>query len=81
MEVFIVTVIFSLGAYVWIFYVLYDEVVETWEGFLTLFFFFLLLLTSYLTDRICQCKHKSRKSESRGNEIANAIEDLGIALD
>ena len=53
--VFGVTSIFSLFAYIWMFFVLSvnsPEKVELWEAIVTLVFFVILLTVSYGTDRL-----------------------------
>lgn len=58
--VFGVTAIFSLFAYVWMNIVLSDEVVEVWEAFLTLAFFFILVILSYGADRFKAMQMKKK---------------------
>ena len=54
--VFAITSTFSIFAYVWLYLCLKgsysDEIVETWEAWLTLVFFFLLIGLAFLADRI-----------------------------
>ena len=55
LAVFAVTSIFSLFAYIWMFYVLSVNSpgkVEMWEAVLTCVFFVILLTVSYATDRL-----------------------------
>lgn len=58
MGVFSITSFFSIFAYLWLFYVLYDQVVEVWEAWLTLIFFFLLVGLAFGAD-----KYNSSKNE------------------
>lgn len=60
--VFAVTSIFSLWAYIWIYIVLSDELVEVWEAWLTLGFFFMLIVISYAADRFKDWQEKKRLS-------------------
>ena len=50
--VFAVTATASVLAYVWMWFVLKDQIVEIWEGVVTFSFFFLLIGTSYAADRL-----------------------------
>ena len=76
--VFAVTSIFSIFAYIWLYLTLQEwsaNIVETWEAWLTLIFFFLLIGISYGADRynaIVEDRKKSiedRAEEERQNEI------------
>ncbi|GBG33102.1 Sodium/calcium exchanger 1 [Hondaea fermentalgiana] len=49
--VFMITGFFSIFAYIWMFIVLRDEIVEIWEAFVTLFFFPLLVALSYAESK------------------------------
>ena len=48
--VFAITTIWSIIAYVWLYVVLLDGFVEEWEAYLTLGFFFLLIIMAYIAD-------------------------------
>jgi len=48
--VFAVTTIWSIIAYIWLFIVLQDGIVKEWEAYLTLGFFFVLILMAYIAD-------------------------------
>lgn len=53
-KVFAVTASFSIFAYVWLLIVLVlvtPDVVDLWEGILTLLFFFVLVLLAYLAEK------------------------------
>ncbi|XP_028967562.1 sodium/calcium exchanger 3 [Galendromus occidentalis] len=53
-KVFCITATFSVFAYVWLLVILVlisKDVVEVWEGLLTLLFFFILVLLAYLADK------------------------------
>lgn len=55
LAVFAVTSIFSLFAYIWLYFVLAvnsPDKVEIWEAAVTLVFFVLLISVSYVTDRL-----------------------------
>lgn len=60
MGVFAVTSIFSIWAYLWLYIVLMDQYVSPTEAWLTLFFFFLLLVLSYSADKY---KNRGAKTE------------------
>ncbi|CAD6198497.1 unnamed protein product [Caenorhabditis auriculariae] len=59
-RVFIATAVFSTFAYVWLFIVLNvfsPEVVEIWEAYATVFYFFFLLLIAYTVDvQLWKCR-------------------------
>jgi solute carrier family 8 (sodium/calcium exchanger) len=50
--VFSITTGFSIFAYVWMYYVLSDEVVLWWEAWTTFAFFWLLILVAWIADKI-----------------------------
>jgi solute carrier family 8 (sodium/calcium exchanger) len=64
--VFAVTSIASLFAYIWLYLTLQEfdspEVVEMWEAWLTLIFFFVLIIMAYLADWLNQCQDKKKKT-------------------
>ena len=60
--VFFTTASFSLWAYIWMFIVLTDQMVEAWEAWLTLAFFFILIYTAYCMDRWKQNKDEAANS-------------------
>jgi len=60
MGVFTITASSSVFAYVWLFIVLYDQIVTPVEAYLTLVFFGILIVVSYCADR-----HNSRKNEEQ----------------
>jgi solute carrier family 8 (sodium/calcium exchanger) len=55
--VFILTTIFSIVAYVWMWYCLMDEVVEMWEAWVTFALFWVLIGSAYGID-LCIAKNK-----------------------
>jgi len=48
--VFAITTIWSIVAYIWLYIVLLDGIVKEWEAYLTLGFFFALILMAYIAD-------------------------------
>lgn len=52
MRVFAITCTSSLWAYVWLWIVLMDQMVDLWEGVLTFVFFIILIALAYGADRI-----------------------------
>ena len=52
MKVFAITCTSSLWAYIWLWIVLLDQIVELWEGILTLVFFLILIVLAYGADRV-----------------------------
>jgi len=73
--VFAVTTIWSIVAYCWLFIVLLDQVVEPWEAYLTLGFFFILIIMAYTADCLRRRTMKDRETEKYGHEIH--AEDAG----
>ena len=61
MGVFSITSFFSIFAYLWLFYVLYDQVVEVWEAWLTLIFFFILVGLAFGADKYNSSKSSGYK--------------------
>ena len=77
--VFIITSIFSMFAYGWMYFVLSgDGTVEIWEAWLTVIFFFLLCILSYAADRY---KHKQEESNKSRKEIEdqNRRDEINIS--
>jgi solute carrier family 8 (sodium/calcium exchanger) len=56
MGVFSITAISSLWAYIWMYLVLRDQLVEVWEAVLTFVFFFLLIGMAFGADKYNQIK-------------------------
>lgn len=48
--VFAITTCWSIIAYIWLYVVLLDGIVKEWEAYLTLGFFFLLIIMAYIAD-------------------------------
>jgi len=48
--VYAITTCWSIVAYIWLYIVLLDGVVYEWEAYLTLGFFFVLILMAYIAD-------------------------------
>ena len=73
--VFAVTAIWSIFAYVWLYIVLKvssDEIIETWEAWVTFIFFFILIAMAFGADRYKSYKEDQLKSEAeRQEEIEN----------
>jgi len=57
--VFAITASSSVFAYVWLFIVLYDQIVYPYEAYLTMIFFAILIVVSYAAD-----KHNQSKTEA-----------------
>jgi solute carrier family 8 (sodium/calcium exchanger) len=70
MGVFSITTISSLFAYIWIYLVLRDQMVEVWEAILTFVFFFILIITSYSADKYNQFKEEKEKKKQGVTEEA-----------
>lgn len=52
LAVFAITTTFSILAYVWMFLVLRDKIVLWWEAWITFGFFWLLIVTAWIADKI-----------------------------
>lgn len=50
--VFAITTIWSVVAYIWLYVVLMDGVVKSWEAWLTFAFFWIMLLMAYAADKL-----------------------------
>lgn len=65
--VFAITTVWSIIAYVWLFVVLQDSVVKPWEAYLTLGFFFILVLMAYIADCMRRKTTKEREDHTYGH--------------
>ena len=75
--VFAVTSVFSVFAYIWLYLVLAEfteGVVESWEAWLTLVFFFLLIIFSYSADKINSFFEDKKKTQEEKAEAERAAE-------
>ena len=61
--VFGVTATFSIFAYIWMWLVLRDQMVEMWEAILTFAFTFILLAIAYTADRCNPANHEEEDEE------------------
>jgi len=69
--VFFITSICSMWAYIWLYLSLQiwsSEVIEMWEAWLTLAFFFILIILSYSADRLNRYLTDKRKTKEEENE-------------
>ena len=75
--VFAITTVWSIIAYLWLYIVLIDGVVKHWEAYLTLGFFFALILMAYIADCLRRRTIKGREDDKygHGHEQAAAGED------
>jgi solute carrier family 8 (sodium/calcium exchanger) len=64
--VFAITTCWSIIAYVWLYVVLLDGVVKEWEAYLTLGFFFLLIIMAYIADCLRRKTIQSREDNKYG---------------
>ena len=64
--VFGVTATFSVFAYIWMWLVLRDQMVEMWEAVLTFLFTFLLLGIAYTADRCNPANHDNEDADAEG---------------
>lgn len=70
MGVFAITATSSIWAYVWLFIVLIDSEVELWEAWLTLIFFFILILMAFGADKYKASKDALLHKEEENNGLA-----------
>ena len=78
--VFFITSICSMWAYIWLYLSLQiwsSEVIEMWEAWLTLAFFFILIILSYSADRLNRYLTDKRKTKEEENEQVRLTE-VGI---
>jgi len=79
--VFAITTCWSIIAYIWLYVVLLDGVVKPFEAYLTLGFFFLLIIMAYIADCLRRKTTKDREDAQYGNEGENqqskSSSDLG----
>lgn len=77
--VFAITTIWSIVAYVWLYVVLLDGVVKEWEAYLTLGFFFALIIMAYIADCLRRKTTQSREDDKFGfkeNDVQHEVVDL-----
>lgn len=61
--VFAITTVWSIIAYIWLYVVLADSYVDDWEAFLTLGFFFILIIMAYTADCLRRKREEKREAE------------------
>ena len=78
--VFAITTIWSIIAYIWLYIVLLDGKVHDWEAYLTLGFFFALILMAYIADCLRRKTMKEREDKTYGHdhEIADGKTHTGV---
>lgn len=69
-NVFAITTTWSIIAYMWLFYVLQDKQVETWEGVLTFSFFWMMLIMAYIAD-CCRAKKLKELEIMKFGDVEN----------
>jgi len=79
MAVFAITTTFSVLAYVWMFIVLDNPKVEWWEAWTTFGFFWLLILTAWIADKV-QSK-KDDDDEGDALPVVNTQEFIAFLLE
>lgn len=75
--VFAITALFSLFAYIWMYLALEDGIVDVTEAWLTLSFFFILVILAYMADR-CKAKYEDRKKSDKEIEEKDKLDELKI---
>lgn len=70
--VFAITTVWSIVAYIWLYVVLLDGIVKEWEAYLTLGFFFALILMAYIADCMRRRTLQGREDSKfgHGHEVA-----------
>lgn len=78
--VFAITTIWSIIAYIWLYIVLLDSEVQDWEAYLTLGFFFALILMAYIADCCRRRTTKEREDKLYGHdhEVADGKTTTGV---
>lgn len=69
MRVFAITCTSSLWAYIWLWIVLMDQMVELWEGILTFVFFIILIAMAYFADRITAKATEKKEGADDGKAV------------
>lgn len=71
--VFAITTIWSIIAYIWLYIVLIDGIVEEWEAFVTLGMFFMLLIMAYVAD-CCRTRTIEQRENAKFGENEKVAE-------
>jgi len=74
MRVFAITCTSSIWAYVWLWIVLLDQMVEVWEAVLTLVFFMILIVLAYGADRFTAKQAESEEAAGEADDNKPVIE-------
>lgn len=75
-KVFIVTTVFSILAYVWMWYVLLDGIVEPHEAWITLALFVVLILMAWIADKMSE---PAKENDAAHNlPIMNTLEFIEV---
>jgi putative Mn2+ efflux pump MntP len=72
--VFTVTSIFSMVAYGWMLYVLWDSYVELWEAIVTFALFWVVMACAYTADQINAKRTKERQADTLGKSGSNPLQ-------
>ena len=67
--VYAITTCWSIIAYIWLYVVLLDGIVKEWEAYLTLGFFFLLIIMAYIADCLRKKTLKAREEDRFGHDV------------
>ena len=70
--VFAITTVWSVIAYIWLYIVLLDGEVAHWEAYLTLGFFFVLIIMAYIADCLRRKTIQEREDAKYGHEHEKA---------
>jgi len=62
--VFFTTAVFSTFAYIWLFLCLQDAIIDQQEAWLTLSFFFILVILAFLADKFNEHQQNKRQTKS-----------------
>ena len=66
--VFAITTVWSIIAYIWLYVVLLDSVVEDWEAYLTFAFFFIMIIMAWIADCLRRKTVKAREDAKYGHQ-------------
>jgi len=81
LPVFAITTTFSILAYVWMFLVLRDKEVKWYEAWVTFAFFWLLILTAWLADKIQSAKKREDEDIAKQLPVVNTAEFIAFLLE
>jgi len=75
-KVFALTTVFSILAYVWMWFVLRDEIVEPYEAWVTLFLFVVLIVAAWIADKLSE--PPKEPSAASNLPVMNTVEFIKV---